>query len=281
MPVFLKKNQSVILLIVLLLLQMILISLQVPLGSSESAFERGLFTIFAPLQHTVVSGLAGISGLWKNYIYVRDSRVRAQRLEAENLRLEQENRLLRESLRRYCSEDEMTRLLEDVETAIITARVIGIDSANPWKSLTINRGSMDGVRRNMVVLDGHGMLVGRVIGPVTMHESRVQLLTDNQAGISVSGPNGAPLGILSGHMEREGYCRLSYILATSSASLEEGDPLVTTGYDGIYPPGIQVGVIVRVRNTPDLFKDILVKPFFDLNQVGRLVVLKVDTAGFF
>jgi len=281
MPSFLKRNQNLVVLTLLLLFQMILISLQVPLGVEESAFEKGLFAVLAPVQHGIASGIRGLRGFWTNYFDLRRVQDINRRLETEALRLRQENRLLKAALDRFRSDEDLNRLFEEIGAAVIPCRIIGMDLGYPYKSLTINKGSVDGVRRNMTVLSGDGNLVGRIIGTVTFRESRVQLVTDNQSGISVSGPEGSPLGILSGFAERDGFCRLNYILTTSSDELAPGDTLTTTGFDGIYLPGIRVGYVVSVSTDSDLFKDILVKPYFDLTKTDRLAIIGMETSDIF
>lgn len=281
MPSFLKRNQGLVILTLLLLMQMILISLQVPLGAEESALEKGLFSILAPLQHVVISGTRGISDIWKNYFDLREVRNINRRLETEALRLRQENRLLKAALERFQKDENLERLFKEIGGSVIPCRIIGLDSGNPYKSVTLNKGSTSGIRRNMTVLDGEGNLVGRIIGPVTLRESRVQLVTDNQGGISVTGVGGEPLGILSGRSEQDGMCRLSYILTTSSDPLREGDKLITTGFDGIYPPGINVGYVSSIHINSDFFKDIRVMPYFDFKNIDHLAVIGMESSDTF
>ncbi len=64
----------------------------------------------------------------------------------------------------------------------LTARVIGRDTSNWWKSIQIDRGSNDGLRQNMAVLNAEG-LIGKIIS-VTKGEARVLLLTDPNCKVS-------------------------------------------------------------------------------------------------
>lgn len=250
-----------------------LISIQVPLKEEESVFERMLFFLFAPVQHVVVGTAQKVSDLWNNYFYLRDARRENVRLKQEASRLQQENLLLKQILKRQENAEAIQEIYGDIFAFVIQARAVSWDPSNPYKSVNINKGSRDGVKKNQVVLDEYGNLVGRISGPVHFKEARVLLLTDSRSGVSVSTEDKSSVGILTG--DGQSSCILKYILATDE-SLKTGDPLYTTGYDGIFPPGIPAGEVVSHKVTPDLFQEVLVKPNFDLRKMDRLAVVGLD-----
>lgn len=278
MPSFLKRKKPLIILFVLIFFQMVLISIQVPLEDKDNYFERAVFSIFAPLQHGTVSVFKGATGIWKGYFWLRDVHGKNMEIERELFRLRHQNILLKQSLQRFKDEEEIMEIVQRINQNLLYARVIGFDSSNFFKSVNINRGSLDGIARNMVVIDRLGNLMGRVVGPVTLKEARVQLITDNMSGISICSQTDRSIGILTGMAD--GLCRIKYILATDTR-LKIGDSIVTTGYDGIYPPGIPVGEILSVTSTSDLFQDIKVKPYFDFRHLDKVAVIKLNPKEFF
>jgi len=273
MSISLNKAKSLIILLFLIFCHLVLISIQVPMGDESNYFERVVFSVFSPINSGVVSVFQGIGNIWKNYFGLHKVQKDNQRLQEEMFRLNQENSLLRSILRIYRTEKEMLDLLLEFEGSILPARVVGMDASNVWKSLVINKGSLDGVKKDMVVLDKKGHLVGRVVDPVSFKQSRVQMITDNQSGVYVVSEEKNAPGIINGI--GNGQCRLEYILATDT-SIVEGDKLITTGFDGIYIPGVLVGYVVSVVENSSLFKEIIAVPAFKLQDLDLLAIIKED-----
>jgi rod shape-determining protein MreC len=274
----LKRKKSLIILIVLILFQLVLISIQVPKGEEINYLERFFFTVFSPLKQGTVSSLRGIGNLWKSYIGLHKVKGTNRRLEKEMFYLRQENTLLRGMLKTYKTEKEMKELLFDLQKNVLAARVIGMDASNIWRSLVVNKGTLDGVKKNMVVLDKQGQLVGRIIEPITFKQARVQLITDTESGVYVHPEGKDSKGILSGL--GNGRCELEYILSTD-VSVELEDRLITAGSDGIYMPGILAGRVVSVERNVSLFKKIEVEPAFKIQDLDQLAIIKADARDFF
>jgi rod shape-determining protein MreC len=278
MPVSLKKIKSLIILLSLIFFQLVLISIQVPVGDESNYFEKVVFSVFSPIGNGVVSVFHGVGNVWKNYFGLHDAQNDNQRLQEEMFRLNQENNILRNILRTYRTEKEMVDLLLQFEGSILPARIVGLDASDVWKSFVINKGTLDGVRKDMVVLDKKGNLVGRVVEPVSFKQSRVQMITDSRSGVHVTPREKNVPGIVSG--DGDGQCKLEFVLATET-SIVEGDRLITSGWDGIYIPGVLVGYVVSVEENMSLFKDIKVAPAFKLQDLDQLAIIKKDIHEFF
>lgn len=272
MPSFLKKKKNLFVLISLIFFQLILISLQTPLGSESSFFEKTVFSIFSPINNGVSTVIRGIGNLWKGYFSLRDVHKENLDIKEEMFFLQLENRLLRGLLDWSLKEAELEESLEKIGGSIVYTRVIEMDLTNKYKSVVINKGLFDGIEKDMIVLDKYGQLVGRVIGPIGLKEARVQLITDSESGIGVHNKKDI-LGVINGN--DEGMCILKYIEGTESG-VDTGDILITSGFDHVYPPGIPVGKIVTMETTDGLFKDIIVQPFFKLRSLDQLAVIKLD-----
>lgn len=278
MPAFFKKKKNLVLLASLIFIQMLLISIQVPQGSQESLFEKALFMVFAPIQHGVSSFFHKVSDIFKGYISLHRVYEKNKDLDQEVILLRQEMEVLKGLLSKYRSEEELENLYQDLYKNIRVARVIGIDFGDIHSSININKGSWDGVKKDMMVLDQNGCLVGRVIGPVGWKEARVQLITNKSSGVSVTAVDNNLVGILSG--AQEGLCELKYILSTDK-DLQEGDQIITNGYDGFFPPAVKVGEVLQIETTKTLFRKIIVKPYFNLHNLERVAVIELDVKSFF
>jgi len=272
MPSFLKKKKNLVVLFCLIFFQLILLSVQTPLGSESSLFEKTVFSIFSPIHNGVSSIIRGIGNIWKGYFSLRGVHKENKDIKKEVFFLQLENRLIRVLLDRSTKEAELKKILEDIRESIVYTRVIEIDLTNKYKSVVINRGLFDGIEKDMIVLDKLGQLVGRVIGPIGLKEARVQLITDSESGTSVHNQKDI-LGVVNGN--DEGMCILNYIEGTERG-VDIGDILITSGFDHIDPPGIPVGKIVTVKTTDELFKSILIQPFFKLRSLDQLAVIKIN-----
>jgi rod shape-determining protein MreC len=278
MPSFLKKNKNLVILLSLIFAQMILISIQVPRGAEATYFETFIFSIFSPIQNGVVSLYKAVGKVWNDYFYLREVNVQNRKLLTELTQLRQENTILRNLLKKYEKEKEIKEFLTNISNNLVHARVIGFDMSNLFKSVVINKGSSQGLKKNMVVLDESGNLVGRIAAPISYHQATVQLITDNKSGVSVVKQGGSSIGILSGNNSE--MCEMKYILSTDE-EVNTGDTVVTTGHDGIFPPYLKVGLISSVKKTSEMFKEIQVSPYFRLSQLHQVVVIKVDAKEIF
>lgn len=278
MPLFQKEKKSLVIFISLIFFQLILISIQVPLGEEPSYFEKAIFSIFSPIQKGVSSFFHFIGNVWNRYVDLRDVQAQNQKMSEELFRLRQENHLLRAALQKLQEKGKIEEYLATLHQSFLLAAVTGLDALNVYKSLVINKGSLQGLKKNMVVLDKFGNLVGRIINPISWNEATVQLITDEQSGVSVYSQNQKVIGILSG--DARGECLLKYVLATAT-DIAEGEELMTSGFDKIFPSGIKVGRIVSVTVDSSLFKKIVVKPYFTFSDLNTVAVLTQKTDEFF
>lgn len=273
MPLFLKERKSLVVLTALIFFQLILISTQVPLGYGENYFEKAVFSVFSPVQHGILSLFRSIGEFWENYFYLQNVQSQNRKMKDEMFFLRQENNLLRNALENLRSAKEIEESLLRLHENILVAQVIGFDASNFYKSAVINKGSLDGLKKDMIVLDKNGSLVGRIINPIALKESRVQLITDNESGVGVFSQSKEVMGILSG--DDKGYCFLEYIHVTTEG-IYEGEDIITSGKDGLFPSGIKVGKIVSITTSTSLFKQVKVEPYFDIRDLDQVAVIMRD-----
>jgi rod shape-determining protein MreC len=154
----------------------------------------------------------------------------------------------------------------------VPARVIARDSSIWFNTITINRGSSSGIALNMPVVTGGG-IVGRVIA-LSPWTAQVMMITDEKAAA------GAIVGQLSGSgslgsvrgLGNSGLIEMRYV--SGLEKVEVGDYILTTGQDGIYPPGLSVGEVVQVKQgTATQAHQILIRPGAKLDQLEEVAVL--------
>ena len=162
---------------------------------------------------------------------------------------------------------QLRKLIEEQVTSssnLASARVM-LDKQSPYlNSLIINIGSNKNIKNGMAVLDGTNF-IGRIVD-VNFFSSRVLLVSDLNSKIPVITVPSAHHAILSGHGENAP--SLEYL--PENHNIVEGDKVYTSGKEGIFSPGIPVGVI-------EIEKDITtVLLFSDLNQI---TFVNVDLGG--
>ena len=165
-------------------------------------------------------------------------------------------------------------LKQQIEIKSVPARVIARDPSVWFNTITINRGSTSGIAVNMPVVTGGG-IVGRVI-TVSPFAAQVMLITDEKAGaggvVGQLGQSGA-LGSVRGRADLGvGIVEMRYV--SGLEKVEVNDTVMTTGQDGIYPPGLKVGRVVDVKNgTATQAHQILIQPGAQLDHLEEVAVL--------
>jgi rod shape-determining protein MreC len=221
-------------------------------------------------------GVTGVGGFGVN-LFARLGRMRTAEAENEQLRArlaEAENEL-REA-RQAADENERLKSLlkfgEDASYQTVPARVIARDPSVWFNTVIVNRGTAHGVDLNMPVATPEGA-VGRVVAvsPVT---SQIMLLTDERAAAGAAvgqlGQSNA-VGSVRG-FGKNGLLDMRYVSGLETVNV--GDYVVTTGQDGIYPPGLNVGTVVEVTpGTVTTPHTIRVRPGARLDSLQEVLIL--------
>ena len=266
------RRQSGYLFLALAVGHIILISAQVTSRSGVPLLQAFVFGVFSELQRGTSAVVGGVRRTWDEYAALHN-------VHADNLALKQQVGDLQVTLQReraLAGEAENLRRLLDLRDRsrmpMRAAEVIGTSPNADFRTVTIDRGTTDGVRDDMAVLSPEGA-VGRVVRP-SFHAAQVQLLIDRNAAVAVMAGRSRTQAIAMG--SGENLLRLEYV--SSSAPIEKGDTVVTSGIDGIYPEGFVVGTIEQIERAGGLFRSVRVRPAVDFSALEHvLVVLAVPT----
>ncbi|HYF59964.1 MAG TPA: rod shape-determining protein MreC [Burkholderiaceae bacterium] len=239
------------------------------------AMRQGIGTVLYPLQRTLLVPRDALS-LGTDYLgeihRLRAENTELRRIETTNARqllqveqLAQENRALRE-------------LLGARDRAAVKSVVAEVlyDTRDPFtRKLVLDKGLQQGVASGMPVVDAQGVL-GQVTRVFPL-SSELTLVTDRDMTIPVQVQRTGLRAIAFGGAA-PGRMELRYM--SVNADLKEGDVVVTSGLDSLYPAGLPVGRIVSVdRSGTGNFARVLLEPIAGVDRSRLLLVLLVDRTG--
>jgi rod shape-determining protein MreC len=250
----------------------VLISAQVSTNRGIPLLEEVTFGAFAEVQRIASTAIGGMRTSWTDYVALQEVRSENERLREEVARLRvglQQERALAQRTR---SLEEILELRARVELATVAATVIAGGASPDFRTITIDKGSAEGLRPNMAVIVPAGV-VGRIVTP-TARASKVQLLIDRNAAAGVLIERSRAHGLVEG---TGGGLRMNYV--SGVADVQVGDTVVTSGIDGIYPKGFAVGQIESVERGNSGFGAIVVRPVVDSSSVEAVLVVVTPPAG--
>jgi rod shape-determining protein MreC len=268
-----ETRKSKLLLVGLVLAHLVAISKQVERGGT-SLLGQGLFAVVAPLQALITGTIRGVSGAWSSYVDLRGVHQDNARLHEQVQTLERLLEERQEQAREGERLREMLQLQKELPLETVSAEVIAREGV-PWsRTITVDKGSSDGVRLNSAVISASGV-VGRVIA-IGPHASRVQLILDGQAGVGVRIQRSRVTGVLVGQPGMGGAVTgdLALKYVPSLADVVVGDVVVTSGLDRLYPAGLVVGRVRSAARGNGLFKEILVAPSAQFNTLEEVMLVR-------
>jgi len=263
-----KKKYLVTFVIFFMAISLVAFISKVGLWSALLPLEQLSGDVTGRLQ-TIVStplfSVRHISSLWTEWVTLKEEN---HRLREEVARLKQELAAYREASIANERYKKLLAIKEGMPTQLVVANVVGADlTAWVW-SVTIDKGLRDGIMADMPVMAGEG-IVGRIIEP-SLGYSKVLLLTDTKSAIAAIVQRTRVQGILKGL--GNGTCKLAYV--EKSADVVEGDEVITSGMDRLFPKGFLLGRVISVNRgqESDLFQEIIVMPVADLKRMEEVAI---------
>jgi rod shape-determining protein MreC len=157
---------------------------------------------------------------------------------------------------------------EKISASAIAAEVIGQDPSSWFKSVTINKGEKDGVKKGMAVISPEGV-IGQILKTSPSH-STVLLITDYNSAIDSIIQRTRAKAIVEGKAENR--CQLKYLLRSEDVIV--GDIVVTSGLGGNFPKGLMVGEIRKVdRKEHGIFQYAELVPSVDLTKLEEILII--------
>ncbi|HET9550699.1 MAG TPA: rod shape-determining protein MreC [Candidatus Binatia bacterium] len=272
MLAFLRRNQIFFTSCFCLLLSLYILTASARGQIKNEPIGALLMWILRPLQIAGQGTANWIKGFRDNYDTLAGFRSENERLRKRLNTLEIERQRLLEAEATNRRLQQLLNFRSELPGGAITASIIAGSATSWFQSCVLNKGSADGVRKGMAVVTPMGV-IGKVV-TVTGRTAKVLLLTDPNSGIDVLVQRTRSRGIISGSLESGTV--LKYI--KRSEDVQEGDRLVTSGLDNVFPKGMLVGTVIKVRKqSRGLFQNVEVMPAAQASLVEEVMVVSGET----
>lgn len=267
-----RNGRGRLFLLVFIALSILIITLDFRQGEGgplERAKEISV-AIVAPVQRGLTTVFRPVGNFFASIGELGNLRSENTRLKAQVQEMEQE---VREAEALKDDFEELTRLMEldapYTSGDFVNAQVIGSSPSNYRWARFIDKGFVDGIRKNMAVINADG-LVGKVIS-VARGNALVLLLIDPKAAAGARLEGRRDTGKIQGNGEDQG---LSLELIGSNSEVFAADQVITSGQDNVFPPGIPIGLVDQISGDirrPD--QQIIVDPWVDFTALDYVRVL--------
>ena len=228
--------------------------------------------VFGPVEQVAAAIARPVGDAVEEVSSLGEGRDELSRLRRENQELTRRLRTSALARNRAAELDSLLRLSGAGRYRVVPAQVIAIGSAQTFSwTVTIDAGTRDGVRPDMTVVNGDG-LVGRVktAGPGT---ATVLLAVDPESSVGVRMEGSMEVGFTTGQGIDD---LLDLRLLDGQSTVVRGDRLVTFGSQGDTPyvPGVPVGEVRSVRGTPgSQTRTATVTPYADFSALDLVGVV--------
>jgi rod shape-determining protein MreC len=274
---FFIRYKNPLVLMTVLFIQVVALATQVkregPHGPANSGGTRLIrvwtITAITPFERAFVGTGHFFRRNWANYIDLHNARKENRELQEEIARLKLEQIRYKQDAEQAQRLQALLGFKQNYIGQIKAAQVIGTSGMEQSRTISIDKGSHDGVKVDMAVITPDG-IVGKIkdVGPLS---SQVLLVNDRDSGAGVILEGSRLQGILRG--TPQGELRVSDVM--SDENIQVGERVITSGGDRIYPKGIPVGTVISV--TPDHDNDpflaIKIKPAANLARLEEVLIV--------
>lgn len=266
----LTRYRNISILVGVLFLQVLGLAIQVKRNTeNESSRLIRVWTVAAvtPLEKGIVGLEDGVSGIWHNYLYLRGVRKENRDLQQEIQQLRLNQVRLSEDAAQAHRLQALLGFKEQFIARTMAAQVIGTSGSEESRSIYIDKGEQDGIKRDMPVITADGV-VGKILR-VYSGTSEVLLISDQTSGAGAITEKSRLKGIVQG--SPTGDLLLQKIM--SDEQVQVGDKLLTSGGDDIFPKGMPLGTVLSIVKGKDSLLSVHVKPAANLNHLEEVLVI--------
>jgi rod shape-determining protein MreC len=267
MLAFPARHRPLLLLAWIVLAQVLLLAAQIKREREVRLIRVWAVWAITPLQRAGVYAADTLHRGWSNYVGLHNARRENDQLRAELTQLKLRVNQLEG---RAAEAERLETLLGFREThrdaTMLTARVIGASASPASKTIYLNRGESDGVRKNLGVITPDGV-VGKVLEAYP-DSAQMLLLTDKESGVGALLESSRSQGVVRG--TGEAVLLMHYVSNEQQVAI--GERILTSGQDRIFPKDLPVGTVVETQ-VGNPFKVIRVKPAAHLDRLEEVLIL--------
>src|SRR5579863_7853142 len=265
-----SRHKSLTLLATVVVTQVLLLAVQIKRERQVRLIRVWAVELISPLQRIGSWTIHGALHGWGGYVSLRGAQKENDAMRAELDRLKVRNAELEG---RALEADRLAALLNfrntQPDVPMLAARVIGASPDSNSQTVNIDRGSRDGIRRDMGVITPDGV-VGKILA-VYPDISQVLLLGDKESGVGALLADTRTQGPVKG--TGEPLLSLDYI--SSDEKITVGETVLTSGQDRIFPKDLPVGTVVDFSSDQKSpFLKIRVRPAAHLDRLEEVLVLE-------
>ena len=272
----LKTKHILIIIIIIVIIILAIFSFTLKEDRQPNKFESLIKDTVTSVSKVVSYPFKWVFNKIDDYKELVDIREKYQDLLPEVDRIDSlisENTELRKQLESMKEELDIDYTINEYD--FLNATVINRNISYWYNTITIDKGSYNGVEVDMVVVNSQG-LIGKIVSTTTF-TSDVKLLTtsdtNNKISVAISSNNKKLYGLIKEYNYNNNYLEVEGISNTESVSI--GDLVYTSGLGGVFPSGILIGKVSKIETDEyDLAKIINVSPIADFDDINYVAILK-------
>jgi rod shape-determining protein MreC len=211
--------------------------------------------------------VSGVRNAWTGYIGLRHVKAENEELKRQLADAQIELQQHRALAGRARGLEQLLAMQQGSPLKMAGASVIAAAATPEFRTVTIDKGSRDGIAHDMAVVAAGGV-VGRVVIASSL-ASKVQLLIDRNAAAGALIERSRAQGVVVG--EGDDLLRMEYV--SEVAEVAVGDLVVTSGIDGIFPKGFTIGRVEKIDKNGGAYRQILVRPAIDYSSLEEVLVV--------
>jgi len=263
-----RRYYLLIFAVLLLMFALVLMSLRARQRKGIEFFDVLLMEICSPLEKASVVVIKTVQNTFREHVFLVNVEKENRVLRRKVTELQEENRRMTEVKLANERLKQLLQFREETPLSMVGAEVIGQDPSSWFKSVTIDKGEKDGVKKGMAVICPGG-IIGQILKTAPDYAT-VLLITDYNSAVDSIVQRTRAKAIVEGRGENR--CQLKYLLRTEEVAV--GDAIVTSGLGGNFPKGLMVGEVKKVdKKGHGVFQYAELAPSVDMTKLEEVFVI--------
>ena len=272
---FFIRNKTIVAFVSFTLFCIISLSIQ---SSTLVLTLEGIGSAFMTPFQKAYDGFQGSVGkLWAGFTQLHEVREELRKTQKKLLEYESIAEDIDEMRYENVRLRKILNLRERILYDSIHASIIAKDPDNWFRTLVVNKGSVDDIEVNMPVVafrSGNKAVVGKVY-QVRGSISLVLPVISSEMRLGVKLAESKSPGLLYGASTRANTCVIDYI--GRAVQVKSGEEVITSGQGGVFPPGLKIGSVIKSDVLESsAYQRVMVKPVVDFNNLEEVFIIKKE-----